>query len=99
MAACQGDEGKENLEEQDGQPAQDESVQGISRQLTKDVEIAEPTLPTETLVFSLVASGNRDERKFVDSERFDITRNTDDHLSFAYGIHFCLGAQLARLKT
>ncbi len=77
----------------------DGPVQGIPRQLTQDVEIAETTLPTGTLVFPLIASGNRDERKFVDSERFDITRKTDGHLAFGYGIHFCLGAQLARLET
>ena len=77
----------------------DGPVQGIPRQLTQEVEIAETTLPTGTLVFPLIASGNRDERKFVDSERFDITRKTDGHLAFGYGIHFCLGAQLARLET
>jgi cytochrome P450 len=46
----------------------------------------------------LTASANRDERKFADADNFDIHRKIDRHLTFGYGVHFCLGASLARLE-
>ena len=46
----------------------------------------------------LFGSANRDERKWTDPERFDITRKPSDHLGFGFGIHSCVGMNLARLE-
>lgn len=77
----------------------DGPVQGIFRQATQDVELSGTTIPAGSLVFPLFASADRDERQFPDPDRFDITRNTNDHIAFGFGIHFCLGAPLARLEA
>jgi cytochrome P450 len=69
-----------------------------ARFVTQDVEHHGRVVPEGSVMLLLNASGNRDERKFPDGERFDVHRKIDHHLSFGYGIHFCLGAALARLE-
>ena len=69
-----------------------------ARWVTRDVEHHGQVVPAGSIMLLLNASGNRDERKFPDGDRFDIHRTIDHHLSFGYGIHFCLGAALARLE-
>ena len=69
-----------------------------SRYISRDVEHHGQTIPEGNVMVLLTAAGNRDERHFPDPDRFDIERNIDHHLSFGYGIHFCLGAALARLE-
>jgi cytochrome P450 len=69
-----------------------------ARYVTKDVEWHGEQVPAGSAMLLLNASGNRDERHFEDAETFDIHRKIDHHLSFGYGIHFCLGAALARLE-
>ena len=48
---------------------------------------------------AMFGSANRDEDKFSNPDRFDVTRNAEGHVGFGFGVHFCLGAQLARLEA
>lgn len=75
------------------------SIQLLPRQATQDVEIAGTMIPAGSIVMALLGSANHDEQKFPDPDRFDIMRNTEGHVGFGFGIHFCLGSQLARLET
>jgi cytochrome P450 len=69
-----------------------------ARYVTQDVEHYGQVVPAGSVVLLLTASANRDDRKFPDGDRFDIHRKIDHHLAFGHGIHFCLGAALARLE-
>src|SRR5262245_1554618 len=69
-----------------------------ARYVTKDVEHYGRVVPQGSVMLALTAAGNRDGRKFPDGDRFDIRRKIDHHLAFGYGIHFCMGAALARLE-
>jgi len=69
-----------------------------SRYVTKDVEFQGRTVPEGSVMVLLNGAANRDEREFPDPDRFDIHRKMNHHLSFGYGIHFCLGSHLARLE-
>ena len=70
-----------------------------ARWVTKDTENYGQTVPRDSIMLLLNGSANRDERQFTDAESFDIHRDIGHHLSFGYGIHFCLGASLARLEA
>ncbi|MEY2397832.1 MAG: hypothetical protein QOJ00_1006 [Actinomycetota bacterium] len=69
-----------------------------ARWVTRDVEHHGNVVPKDSIMLLVNGSANRDERRFPDGERFDIHRKTDHHLSFGFGLHFCLGAALARLE-
>lgn len=69
-----------------------------ARYVASDVELHGQIVPKGSAMLLINGSANRDERKFTDADRFDIHRKIDHHLSFGYGIHFCLGAALARLE-
>jgi cytochrome P450 len=64
----------------------------------EDVELAGVKIAQGDLVLAAIASANRDESYFVNPDRLDITREPNRHLAFGLGIHFCLGASLARLE-
>ncbi|RAY16984.1 cytochrome P450 [Actinomadura craniellae] len=70
----------------------------IARYVTADTEFHGRTVPAGSAVLFLVASANRDERRHPDPDRFDIHRRIGQQLTFGHGVHFCLGAALARLE-
>lgn len=70
----------------------------IGRYVPEDVEVHGQTVPAGAAMLFVVGAANRDERKYDDPDRFDIHRTIGQHLAFGYGIHFCLGAALARLQ-
>lgn len=63
-----------------------------------DVEIGGQTIQTGALVFPILASANRDSEYFPDPNTFDIARKGEKHLAFGHGIHYCIGAPLARIE-
>jgi len=71
-------------------------VQG--RWTSKDVEMHGEVIPGNSKVLLLTGSAGRDERRYPDPDRFDIHREIGTHVTFGFGIHFCLGAALARLE-
>jgi cytochrome P450 len=70
-----------------------------SRYVTHDVELHGRAVPSGSVMVVINGSANRDERQFEDPDRFDVRRKSQRHLSFGYGLHFCLGAHLARLEA
>jgi cytochrome P450 len=78
----------------------DAAIPGMFRTATQEVTLTGVAIPAGARLFLAFASANRDERLFADPERFDVHRiNADTHLSLGHGIHYCLGAALARLET
>ena len=67
------------------------------RWVTEDVEFHGHTVPKDSIIMLLLASANRDERNIDDPDRFDITRDPGQIMTFGWGIHYCLGQNLARL--
>ena len=70
----------------------------IGRYAPQEVELYDRTVPAGAAILLLGGAGNRDERHFDQPDRFDIHRKVGQHLTFGYGIHYCLGAALARLE-
>ncbi len=76
----------------------DGPVQRTGRMATADVEIGGKQIPKGSVVVSVIGAANRDPAHFSDPERLDITRRDNRHIAFGFGIHFCLGAPLARIE-
>jgi cytochrome P450 len=70
----------------------------LARYVARDVEYYGTTVPEGSAMLLLVGSANRDERRYDRPDEFDIHRTDGQHLTFGYGLHFCLGASLARLE-
>jgi cytochrome P450 len=77
----------------------DSPVQSTGRLATEDVELAGVHVPRRTIVVTLLGAANRDPAVFTEPDRFDVRRaNAREHLAFSSGVHYCLGANLARLE-
>ena len=70
----------------------------VARYVSQDVTYYGRTVPAGSAMVFLVGAANRDERRHPDGDRFNVHRDVGQHLTFGYGIHFCLGAALARLE-
>jgi len=70
----------------------------LERVAVEDVELSGVMVPAGSTVIALTYSANRDEALIEDPDRFDITRKPSPHMAFGGGLHFCLGAPLARLE-
>ncbi|MEV6726041.1 cytochrome P450 [Streptomyces xanthochromogenes] len=76
----------------------DTPLQLFERWVLEDIEFAGQTLPRGSEVALLFGSANRDPARFADPDALDLTRADNPHISFGAGIHYCLGAPLARLE-
>jgi cytochrome P450 len=76
----------------------DGPVQSTGRHPLEEIDLDGTVLKPDTIVLVILAAANRDPARFADPDRFDITREPNDHLAFGDGIHYCLGAALARME-
>jgi cytochrome P450 len=76
----------------------DSPVQRTARIAIEDVEVAGQPIAKGTMVVTALGAANRDPAQFPDPDRLDVARKEPRHISFGYGIHFCLGAPLARVE-
>jgi len=77
----------------------DVPIQFLNRRTTQAFDLHGQTIPADAAVVVLLGSANRDERRFPEPDRFDVTRDARGHVAFGFGAHFCLGASLARLEA
>jgi cytochrome P450 len=70
----------------------------LGRYVARDVEFYGRSVPAGSVMLFIVGSANRDDRRYPEGDRFDIRRKVGQHLTLGYGVHYCLGAALARLE-
>jgi cytochrome P450 len=70
----------------------------LGRVTSTETDVAGTVVPADQLLMVWIAAANRDARQFTDPDRFDHTRDPNPHLAFGRGVHFCIGAPLARLE-
>jgi cytochrome P450 len=99
-----------NIEELESKPAlmpaaveeilrYESPIQRAWRRVTQDVRIGGKQIRAGELVFLMLGSANRDPLQFPDPDRFDIRRGDNRHVAFGFGVHFCIGAPLARVEA
>ena len=76
----------------------DSPVQFVHRNVLEDLDVDGHRLRAGDIVMTLLAAANRDPARFADPDHFDVARPDNLHLAFAWGLHFCLGARLARME-
>jgi len=76
----------------------DPPVQMTARTALRDTNVGGTDLAAGSFIFVMLAAANRDPRQFPNPTAFDVARDPNDHVAFGEGIHFCIGAPLARLE-
>jgi len=77
----------------------DGPVGSLARSVLEDMEIGGRKLQRGQRVYCMLNAANRDPRQFNNPDCLDITRENNRHIAFGYGIHFCVGAPLARMES
>jgi cytochrome P450 len=77
----------------------DGPVQSTARFPKATADVGGREISRGTIAFVILAAADRDPAKFPEPEKFDITRDPNDHVAFGEGVHFCIGAPLARLEA
>jgi cytochrome P450 len=70
----------------------------VARYVARDLQLHGRTVPAGSAMLLIIASANRDESRFPDGDRFDVTRKDATHITFGRGVHACIGSSLARME-